>query len=481
MKIIRKSRLSIDHLDAVVVPVFSGAGAETDMPELPGLPDLLKRHKMKGKSGESQVFRPLHPGPAWIVCGAGRPAAADDARKAARAAAVRLQELKATSAGILFPPAVPPPREYVYALLDALHLNTYAFLRYKKSEGARLERVEIAVKPAVCPATDLTALAAIDRAVSLVRDWVNEIPAVAHPDSMCAMFAELGREKGLAVEIMRRAELTAAGYNGLLAVGGASPYEPALVRIEYSPEGAQRTIAVVGKGITFDTGGLNLKTSSGMLEMKSDMAGAAVVAGIMQAAADLRLPCRLIGIAALAENMPGPGAYKPGDIIRYRNGKTVEINNTDAEGRLALADALLLAAEAGVDEIIEFSTLTGNMQMALGDGFAGLVCQQHALCERLLTAGRHSGERLWEMPFCEEYRESIKGKTADLKNSDYNNAGGIKAGIFLSEFTGKLPFAHLDIAGTAYLAKPNAFYAEAGASGFGVRLFLEYLGARSPH
>jgi leucyl aminopeptidase len=309
----------------------------------------------------------------------------------------------------------------------------------------------------------------------LVRDLVNEIPAQVTPDTLTAAFADSARRNHLQLDIWRRQELELNGMNGLLAVGASSCCEPALLTLSYTPPAFTRTVALVGKGITFDSGGLNLKPGNSMDEMKSDMAGAAAVLGALNAAARLRLPVRLIGLAALAENLPGRRAYKPGDVITYANKKTVEIVNTDAEGRLVLADALIVAARRKPDMIIELSTLTGAIVTALGDSFAGLMCRNKKLSAALLQAATACGERLWELPLPGEYRESITSKVADLKNANYNGASPIKAGLFLNEFTAAVPFAHIDIAGTAFLSKPNSCFSSEGATGFGVRLLVKFL------
>ncbi|MCX6554955.1 MAG: M17 family metallopeptidase, partial [Candidatus Aminicenantes bacterium] len=275
--------------------------------------------------------------------------------------------------------------------------------------------------------------------------------------------------------VFRKAELAEHGLNGLLAVGAAACSSTALIRLDWIPEKFSRTVILVGKGITFDSGGLNIKPGASMEEMKSDMAGAAAALAVMKSAAVLNLPVKLTALAPVAENMPGAAAYKPGDIITYANKKTVEIVNTDAEGRLILADALIMASREKPDAIIELSTLTGAIVTALGDGIAGLMCRDRKLRAELLQAGDACGELLWELPLFSEYRKDITAKVADLKNADYHGASSIKAGLFLNEFTGSVPFAHIDIAGTAFLSRPGFWLAAEGATGFGVRLLVEYL------
>jgi leucyl aminopeptidase len=209
--------------------------------------------------------------------------------------------------------------------------------------------------------------------------------------------------------------------------------------------------------------------------MKSDMSGAAVVLGITEAISKLKLPVIVDAFAPIAENMPGQYAYKPGDIITFNNKKTVEIFDTDAEGRLLLADALIMASKEDPDCIIELSTLTGSIANFLGDGIAGLMGNNETLMSMLLDSGGNTGEQLWQLPLIEVYKESIQSKIADLKNAGYGRASAIKAGLFLNEFIKKIPFAHIDIAGTAFLSKPNTLYAQEGATGFGVRLLLDFL------
>jgi leucyl aminopeptidase len=317
---------------------------------------------------------------------------------------------------------------------------------------------------------------AVSLSVERTRDLVNEPPSRANPDFIVEEFQRTAQSSSLEIEILRRGDLKKRGFAGIAAVGEASPHEPALIRLSYIPAGGYtKTAALVGKGITFDSGGLSLKTAASMQEMKSDMAGAAAVLGVIEAASKLRLPVRIDAFAAVAENMPGQYAYKPGDILVFNNGKSVEILNTDAEGRLLLADALIMATGKKPDLIVELSTLTGSVAHALGDGMAAVMSRSDKLAASLMKAGQNTGERLCRLPLLEDYKESIKSKTADLKNNSYGTAHGIKAGLFLNEFTKGIPFAHIDIAGTAFLSKPNACCLREGATGFGVRLLLDFL------
>jgi len=476
MKIIRKNQLRPGARDAVLIPLFKGADPAPLWREFPALEAAARRRRMKGELNEALSCQSLEEKRLYLLLGAGRPGALADARRAAARAMSLLREHRVHRAWILFPAPGPWSAEILGAWVDSLHLNHYRFDRYKKKKDRGLERIVL-----VCRGRAQLANAAIGEREQVLaeaahcRDLVNEIPAEIHPDAMAAVFAESARRHGLRLETWRRPELQAQGMNGLLAVGASSCCEPALLTLTYEPPAFRRCVALVGKGITFDAGGLNLKPGNSMEEMKSDMAGAAAVLGALNAVARLGLPVKVLGLAPLAENLPGRRAYQPGDVVRFANGKTVEIVDTDAEGRLIVADALIAAARLKPDMIVELSTLTGAIVTALGDSYAGLFCRQRRLAADLLQAGERSGERLWQMPQPEEYREAIASKVADLKNAKYGGGSPVKAGLFLAEFAGRVPFAHIDIAGTAFLSKPNAFYVSEGATGFGVRLLVEFL------
>ena len=478
MKITRVKKLDWRGIDSVVIPVFQEPVPESLWRQFPELKSFLTEKKMHGKSGEEFVFHSLSQGRWLIVQGAGKAGDLIAARKLAKKTIANLQGIKSRSALIYLAAGSPPDREWLITFIDYLWLNRYRFDRYRHKKETPLQRIRLFLPRG----TSLTASLIRERAlleanVSLVRDLVNDIPALINPDSMVETSRRLAAAGGMTITVWRRPELEQHGMNGLLAVGGDACCQPALVQMEYAPAGYRRTVAVVGKGITFDAGGLNIKTGDNMEEMKSDMAGAAVVLAVLKSAAELRLPVRLFGLAAIAENMPAAKAYKPGDIIRYANRKNVEVVNTDAEGRLILADALIVAARLKPDLIVEFSTLTGAIVTALGDSLAGLMCRNRKLAAQLLKAGERSGELLWELPLFGEYEESISSKIADLKNANYNGASSLKAGLFLNEFTAKVPFAHLDIAGTAFLSKPNYCLATEGATGFGVRMMIDFLKA----
>ncbi len=476
MKILKRSTYRPQKNDCIIIPVFKGTDLAALGREFPNLEFPARQKKMKGEIGEALASHSLEQRRLFLLVGAGRPGSPPDARKWACRAMTLLRENRVARAFVYFTVPGPFSAGYLAALADYLHLNNYRFDRYKKKKTKPVERIQLAfAKRNALRADELTTREIIAEEAARTRDLVNEIPAKINPDSMTEAFGESARRHGLEFSAWRRKELEENGMNGLLAVGASSCCAPALLMLTHAPQTVTRSVVLVGKGVTFDAGGLNLKPGNSMEEMKSDMAGAAAVLGVMNVIASLKLPLQVTALAPLAENLPGRHAYKPGDIITYANGKTVEIANTDAEGRLILADALIIAARRKPDMIIELSTLTGAIVTALGDSYAGLFCRNGKLRSLLLRAAETSGELLWEMPLPEEYRESIVSKVADLKNANYNGASSVKAGLFLSEFVGKTPFAHIDIAGTAFLSKPNFCLNSEGATGFGVRLLVEFL------
>src|SRR6185503_1790952 len=319
----------------------------------------------------------------------------------------------------------------------------------------------------------------VSRGVLTARDLANAPPNVATPEWMAEHASRMAEELGLEVEVLVTEDLERLGMGGILAVGGGSKNPPRLVRLGWrggagsSEPTPMPRVALVGKGVTFDTGGISIKPAKDMDEMKWDKSGACTVLGLMQAIARLKLPLRVDAYLPLAENMPGGGSYRPGDIVRAHNGKTIEVLNTDAEGRIILADALSWAAETKPDYIVEFSTLTGACVVALGSTGAGLYTPSDELAAGLLRAADEAGERLWRMPLWPEFKEALKGSHADLRNVAGRWGGANTAAAFLSHFVGDVQrWAHLDIAGPAYVGGEDL---QRGASGFGVALTIEWL------
>jgi leucyl aminopeptidase len=300
---------------------------------------------------------------------------------------------------------------------------------------------------------------------------------VATPEWIAERATRMAEELGLEIEVLVTEDLERLGMGGILAVGGGSKNPPRLVRLGWRGAESPR-VALVGKGVTFDTGGISIKPAKDMDEMKWDKSGACTVLGLMQAIARLKLPLFVDAYLPLAENMPGGGSYRPGDIVRAHNGKTIEVLNTDAEGRIILADALSWAAESRPDWIVEYSTLTGSCVVALGTTGAGLYTPSDELAACLLRAADEAGERLWRMPLWPEFKEAVKGSHADLRNVAGRWGGANTAAAFLSHFVGDLQgWAHLDIAGPAYIGGEEG---DRGATGYGVALTIQWLKSLAP-
>ncbi len=319
---------------------------------------------------------------------------------------------------------------------------------------------------------------AVAGAVALARDLANTPASVKTP----AWLAERAAEQGVATRVWDERELRAGGFGGILAVGQGSVSPPRLIQLSYEPEGeATGHVVLVGKGITYDTGGLSLKPTEGMKFMKTDMAGGAVVIAVLGALAALGARVRVTGLIAAAENSFSGTAQRPSDVITQYGGRTVEVLNTDAEGRLVMADALAYAdAELDPDVMVDIATLTGAIGIALGKGLGAVFASDDALAAELAGAGETSGERLWRMPLIDDYVPALESSVADLANIEAGSAygaGSITAALFLREFTGKRPWAHLDIAGVGRSTADEGLSAK-GATGFGVRLLLEWLSGR---
>lgn len=317
-----------------------------------------------------------------------------------------------------------------------------------------------------------TALAA---GVYLARDLTFEPGNTIYPETLAEIAREVATSNELEYREFDENQLAEMGAGATVAVGQGSVHPPRLVHMTYTPAGTSRgTIALVGKGITFDTGGMTLKTGSGMVPMKTDMAGAAAVLGAMRAIAALDLPYTVHGIIAAAENMPSGTAYRPSDVLTALNGKTIEVISTDAEGRLVLADALVYAARLGSEEMIDLATLTGSKVTALGSESVAVFSNDNAMADAVVAAGTTAGEQFWHMPLWTSLRKQLDSETADLKNTGGRAGGSITAALFLSEFTEGVIWTHLDIAGAAWASSARG-YTPKGATGVGVRSLVNYL------
>jgi leucyl aminopeptidase len=358
------------------------------------------------------------------------------------------------------------------AVAEGFLLGSYRFEKYV-SEPKPLVTEAFVLAGASGVDAEIGRAKVVAEAVHLARDLANE-PAVAKPPEMLAATAvEIGDRTGVTVEVWDERRIAEEKLGGLLGVASGSSKPPRLVVFRYRPDGAEKTLALVGKGIVFDSGGLSIKQAKMMEEMKTDMSGAAAVFGAVQAIATLGVPINVLGITPLTENMTGGAAQRPGDVLRARNGKTIEVLNTDAEGRLVLADGLSLAVEEEPDVIVDIATLTGACAVALGKGMAGMFTNDEAVGEAIVASGKRAGEKLWPMPLEREYRSHIDSPIADMKNTGERYGGAITAALLLAEFAGDQPWVHLDIAGPSRIDKPE-HYLTKGSAGFGVRTLVAF-------
>lgn len=294
--------------------------------------------------------------------------------------------------------------------------------------------------------------------MEFTRDLANEPAAYATPTRLAQIAQCI---EGVQTEVFDEDKIREMGMGAYLAVAQGSVQPPKFIHMKYIPQNPKKRIAIIGKGLCFDSGGLDIKPASSMLTMRDDMSGAACVLGIMSVINRLHPEVEVHGIIAACENMPSGSSYKPGDILTAKNGKTIEVDNTDAEGRLTLADALCYACELGVDEVIDIATLTGACMVALGNVASGIMGNDDAFVKDLIKTGSYAGEKFWEMPMWQEYRDNMNSDVADMKNTGTRNGGASAAGMFLKEFvTDNVKWAHLDVAGTAFLDKPFKGFAK---------------------
>jgi leucyl aminopeptidase len=403
----------------------------------------------------------------------------DSLRKASATAAERAREKKFKSIAYELPEELLkiPVDKQAEDIVLGIKLSRY---RFEKHVQKKDRRQDVATINIVCSkrshkrvAKSVGQAEIISDGVNLARDIGNDSGMDVTPNTIGLLSQRIAKKNGFKCEILDEKAIKKLNMGGLLNVGKGSANPPRLVVMEYGSK-KNPTVALVGKGMVFDSGGISLKPSKEMDVMKSDKSGAATVIGIMQAVAQLKLPIHLIGLAPLAENMPSGKSYKPGDIIYTMSGNSVEVLNTDAEGRLILADGLTYAQRYNPKYVIDIATLTGACVVALGSHVAGLLGTDRTLVKKLREAGDSTGERLWELPMLEEYAEQMKSEIADIRNVGGRDGGCITAASFLSKFSEGNRWAHLDIAGTAW-SNENKGYIRKGATGFGVRLILEFL------
>jgi leucyl aminopeptidase len=450
-----------------------------------GFSFLLSQAREDGftaKIGDTLVCRPTDRRPAGRVLlvglGPREEADAQSYRLAAAAVVRRLAEARWREARFLLPEGPLAPDEGLRALAEGALLAGYRFDKFKSERGKLpgLSSLVFVARRPIAGGDGLLGRAALFvKAVDFARDLINEPPSDKTPAALARAARSLAG-RSVTVAVHGPAALRRLGARALLGVSRGSAHPPALVHLRYRPRGRAKTaVAFVGKGVTFDSGGLSLKPADGMMTMKYDMAGAAVVLSLFKVLPLLAPSVEVHGVAALTENMPGPDAVKPGDVLRAMNGKTIEVLNTDAEGRLILADALSFAARLPVARVVDVATLTGAATVALGKAYAALLTDTPALEEDLRRAGDEAGEKLWPLPLEISYEEHIRSKVADCKNIGRpGEAGTIIGGLFLKQFAGGKPWAHVDMAGVGWNGKGSPL-SPPGATGALARTFLHYI------
>jgi leucyl aminopeptidase len=446
------------------------------------LKELITEAEFKGKESSSAATR-VGGGSRIrkiILVGLGKPDGLklETLRRAGAASAKAAKKEKCKTLGISLPLWNGDAAATAQAIAEGVELALYQDTRFKsdpeEKQGPTVEQVELLGLGGQEAA--ITRARQICSGVILARELVAAPANIVTPVTLAETASAIAQEYGLELEILEREDCEKLGMGAYLGVAQASDLPPKFIHLTYKPEGTpRRKLAIVGKGLTFDSGGLNIKVSgSGIEMMKTDMGGAGATLGAAKAIAQLKPDVEVHFISAATENMISGHAMHPGDILTASNGKTIEINNTDAEGRLTLADALVFAEKLGVDAIVDLATLTGACVIALGDNIAGLWSPSDEIADQLLKASESTGEKLWRMPMEETYFEGMKSVVADMKNTGPRPGGAITAALFLKQFVKETPWAHLDIAGPVWVDKENG-YNNPGATGFGVRTLVSWV------
>ncbi len=445
------------------------------------LQTLIDEEAFEGKAGSTAITR-ISSGSGVkkigiVGLGSSDTMALESLRQGAAIAARLANKAKSGSLGISFPVWNNSQALTVQALSEGAALALHQDHRFKSEPDPKeSELSEVHLLSFSGEEAAVIRAKAVCEGVVLARELVAAPPNVVTPDKLAETAADIAKEYGLELNVLEREQCEALGMGAYLGVAQASDLSPKFIHLIYKPaEKAERKLAIIGKGLTFDSGGLNLKTGgSGIEMMKIDMGGAGAVLGAAKAIAQIKPNVEVHFISAAAENMISGHAMRPGDILTASNGKTIEVNNTDAEGRLTLADALVYADKLGVDSMIDLATLTGACVVALGDDIGALFSPNEELAQTLSSAATLSGEKLWQMPMEEKYFEGLKSVVADMKNTGPRAGGSITAALFLQQFVDKTPWAHLDIAGPVWTDKESG-YNSPGATGYGVRLLVEWI------
>ncbi|BAU11936.1 leucyl aminopeptidase [Leptolyngbya sp. NIES-3755] len=470
--------------DGLAIALFEGAELTGDLADLDqklsgAIADLIADAEFKGKSGSTASTRIAgSPIRKLLLVGLGKPDAftLETLRRSSAAAAKLAKRERCKTVGMSFPIHENDSAGTTQAIVEGIELSLYKDLRFKSEpdDSAKIESIELLGLAG--QEAEIEKARQICSGVFLARELVAAPANYVTPITMAETALAIANEYGLDIQILEKEDCEKLGMGAFLGVAQASDLPPKFIHIIYRPQGTPRKkVAIIGKGLTFDSGGLNIKgAGSGIEMMKTDMGGAGATFGAVKAIAQLKPDVEVHFISAVTENMISGRAIHPGDILTASNGKTIEINNTDAEGRLTLADALVYTEKLGVDAIVDLATLTGACVIALGDNIAGLWSPNDELADQLLKASEQSGEKLWRMPMEEKYFDSMKSGIADMKNTGARAGGAISAALFLKQFVKETPWAHLDVAGPVWADKENG-YNGAGATGYGVRTLVNWV------
>ena len=487
IKVIARDVVQIEA-DAVVVSLLegeeiNGATAAIDKALNGAVGSLVSKGGIKGKFGEVGIIHTLGKLPVSIVAVAGlgkrQDFNLDKVRAVAGEACRFLRKLNCHSIATVLHGAgigAIEPENSAQAIVEGSLLGLYDFTKYKKPEYESVKQILLVDReegelPNLERGSHNGRIRA--EAAILARDMINEPANHMTPTLMAEIAKEVADKRGLGVKVFDSGEMESMGMGALLGVAKGSSQAPKLITLSYKgDESCNSSIGFIGKGVTFDSGGISIKPSEGMGEMKDDMAGGAVVMAALSAIAQLKPKVNVVAIVPATENLPSGSALKPGDVVKAMNGKTIEVVSTDAEGRLILADALSYAVRQGLSPLVDVATLTGACRVALGTLYSGVFGNKQELINSVLQAADRVGERLWQMPMPEEYKEQNKSQIADIKNTGDKYGGAITAALFLSEFVSKTPWVHIDIAGTASSNKESG-YTVKGATGVGTRALIE--------
>jgi leucyl aminopeptidase len=480
---IKKGKIFEQIFDVLILYMFQGSEHSDDF-----ISTVLKEEKFKGKLCQTVFVRTdgRMPAKRVLVVGLGKEEEFD-LQALRRAFAVAYLTAKAiepkTISSEFFNSKDFDVKQVAQAIIESIRLSDYNFSKYKKENGNKKNKTQNFVLVTDDGRILRQAQQGIERgeiaarATIFTRDLVNTPAQDMRPINLVESAKSVAKEKStIRVRVFDQAQLEKMGAGGILGIAKGSDDPPFLVHITYRPKKkSKKKIAIVGKGITFDSGGLSLKPAASMFTMKIDMAGAADVLGLFSVIDEIAPAVEVHGIFAAVEHMPSGCAVRPGDILRAMNGKTMEILNTDAEGRVILADSLLYAVKQKPDMIVDLATLTGACMVALGDEISGVMSNDAKLANRVLTAAAGAGEKMWELPLEKNYKQFLKSDVADLKNIGGKYGDVISAGLFLEEFVNKTPWAHLDIAGPCFAERDLDEYTKKGATGHGVRTLIEFL------